>query len=260
MGKVYGLHALQLNPGVTGEDFERFAASNIKQWPGLPGRASCYSMATVAMRSGSMSPSWSWTHRSARPGLANRPDGGHRRRAPVGRRGWTTDGGVATVCQPTARGGGCALYGLPRDRRVGGRSTSPSNGAWSTPETLNDNEHAGMKKPNGAQAPAERAVGPAPPPRPLGVYAATAFHVLSVSVQPSPARVSEEHLTRSAKEEVTGPVEYGAGAPWVDVQEGDVVAEGFLATAADQDWAVERLGDLRQVGEAWAAPIRARKS
>ena len=37
MGKVYGLHALQLNPGVTGEDFERFAASNIKQWPSLPG-------------------------------------------------------------------------------------------------------------------------------------------------------------------------------------------------------------------------------
>ena len=37
MGKIYGLHPLQLNPGVTGEDFERFAASNIKQWPSLPG-------------------------------------------------------------------------------------------------------------------------------------------------------------------------------------------------------------------------------
>lgn len=37
MGKVYGLHTLQLNPGVTGEDFERFAASNIKQWPIMPG-------------------------------------------------------------------------------------------------------------------------------------------------------------------------------------------------------------------------------
>src|SRR6478736_2783734 len=37
MGKAYGLHTLQLNPGVTGEDFERFAASNIKQWPIMPG-------------------------------------------------------------------------------------------------------------------------------------------------------------------------------------------------------------------------------
>src|SRR6478609_2217571 len=37
MGKVYGLHTLQLNRGVTGEDFERFAASNIKQWPTIPG-------------------------------------------------------------------------------------------------------------------------------------------------------------------------------------------------------------------------------
>jgi len=37
MGKVYGLHTLQLNPGVTGEGFERFAASNIKQWPTIPG-------------------------------------------------------------------------------------------------------------------------------------------------------------------------------------------------------------------------------
>ena len=37
MGKVYGLHTLQLNPGITGEDFERFAANNIKQWPRLPG-------------------------------------------------------------------------------------------------------------------------------------------------------------------------------------------------------------------------------
>ena len=37
MGKVYGLHTLKLNPGVAGEDFERFAASNIEQWPSLPG-------------------------------------------------------------------------------------------------------------------------------------------------------------------------------------------------------------------------------
>ena|SRR6476620_4186475 len=37
MGKVYGLHTLQLNPGVTGEDFERFVASNIRHWPTLPG-------------------------------------------------------------------------------------------------------------------------------------------------------------------------------------------------------------------------------
>jgi hypothetical protein len=37
MGKVYGLHTLQLRPGVTGEDFERFAASNIEQWPLLSG-------------------------------------------------------------------------------------------------------------------------------------------------------------------------------------------------------------------------------
>ena len=37
MGKVYGLHTLQLQPGVAGGDFERFVASNIEQWPPLPG-------------------------------------------------------------------------------------------------------------------------------------------------------------------------------------------------------------------------------
>jgi hypothetical protein len=37
MGKIYGLHTLQLRPGVTSDDFERFVASNIEQWPLLPG-------------------------------------------------------------------------------------------------------------------------------------------------------------------------------------------------------------------------------
>ena len=37
MGKVYGLHTLHLHPGVVGDDFERFVASNIEQWPHLPG-------------------------------------------------------------------------------------------------------------------------------------------------------------------------------------------------------------------------------
>ena len=37
MGKVYGLHTLQLRPGVTGDDFERFVANNIEQWPTIPG-------------------------------------------------------------------------------------------------------------------------------------------------------------------------------------------------------------------------------
>ena len=37
MGKIYGLHTLELRPGVTGEDFERFVESNIEQWPALPG-------------------------------------------------------------------------------------------------------------------------------------------------------------------------------------------------------------------------------
>jgi hypothetical protein len=37
VGKVYGLHTLQLRPGVTGDDFERFAASTIEQWPLLHG-------------------------------------------------------------------------------------------------------------------------------------------------------------------------------------------------------------------------------
>jgi hypothetical protein len=35
MGKLYGSHTLQLNPGVAREDFERLAASNIKQWPSV---------------------------------------------------------------------------------------------------------------------------------------------------------------------------------------------------------------------------------
>jgi hypothetical protein len=37
MGKVYGLHSLQLKAGASSEDFERFAARNIEQWPPLPG-------------------------------------------------------------------------------------------------------------------------------------------------------------------------------------------------------------------------------
>jgi hypothetical protein len=37
MGKVYGRHTLQLRPGVTGDDFERFVANNIEQWPTIPG-------------------------------------------------------------------------------------------------------------------------------------------------------------------------------------------------------------------------------
>jgi hypothetical protein len=37
MGKVYGLHTLQLRPGVTGDNFERFVANNIQQWPRIPG-------------------------------------------------------------------------------------------------------------------------------------------------------------------------------------------------------------------------------
>lgn len=37
MGKIYGLHSLELRPGVTGEDFERFLASNVEQLPRLPG-------------------------------------------------------------------------------------------------------------------------------------------------------------------------------------------------------------------------------
>ncbi len=37
MGKVYGLHTLELGPGVNGEEFERFATQSIEQWPPLPG-------------------------------------------------------------------------------------------------------------------------------------------------------------------------------------------------------------------------------
>jgi hypothetical protein len=37
MGKIYGLHTLELRPEVTGEDFERFAADSFEQLPSLPG-------------------------------------------------------------------------------------------------------------------------------------------------------------------------------------------------------------------------------
>ncbi|MET0828481.1 MAG: hypothetical protein ABWY26_03085 [Microbacterium sp.] len=37
MGKIYGLHSLELRPGVTGEDFERFFTSTAEQMPLLPG-------------------------------------------------------------------------------------------------------------------------------------------------------------------------------------------------------------------------------
>ena len=37
MARIYGLHALELRPGVRGEDFERFVARNSEQWPKLPG-------------------------------------------------------------------------------------------------------------------------------------------------------------------------------------------------------------------------------
>lgn len=37
MGKIYGLHSLELRPGVTGEDFERFVTTSLEQLPTLPG-------------------------------------------------------------------------------------------------------------------------------------------------------------------------------------------------------------------------------
>ena len=37
MGKIDGLHTLELRPGVTGEDFERFVAGSLEQLPALPG-------------------------------------------------------------------------------------------------------------------------------------------------------------------------------------------------------------------------------
>jgi hypothetical protein len=37
MGRIYGLHSLELRPGVTGADFERFLTGNLEQLPTLPG-------------------------------------------------------------------------------------------------------------------------------------------------------------------------------------------------------------------------------
>jgi hypothetical protein len=37
MGTIYGLHSLELRPGVNSEDFERFLPSSIEQLPRLPG-------------------------------------------------------------------------------------------------------------------------------------------------------------------------------------------------------------------------------
>jgi hypothetical protein len=61
MGKVYGLHTLQLNPGITGEDFERFAASNIKRWPRLPGWRTTLLKGDRGDEVGQYVSSWSWT-------------------------------------------------------------------------------------------------------------------------------------------------------------------------------------------------------
>jgi hypothetical protein len=37
MGRIYGLHSLELRPGVSGEDFESFLTSTSGQLPPLPG-------------------------------------------------------------------------------------------------------------------------------------------------------------------------------------------------------------------------------
>jgi hypothetical protein len=37
MGKIYGLHTLELRPGVAAEDFERFVADSLEKLPSLPG-------------------------------------------------------------------------------------------------------------------------------------------------------------------------------------------------------------------------------
>lgn len=37
MGKIYGLHSLELRPGVDGDDFERFLTSSLGRLPSLPG-------------------------------------------------------------------------------------------------------------------------------------------------------------------------------------------------------------------------------
>ncbi|SFR93364.1 hypothetical protein SAMN04487846_0789 [Microbacterium sp. cf046] len=37
MGKIYGLHSLELRPGVAGDEFERFLASDAGRLPALPG-------------------------------------------------------------------------------------------------------------------------------------------------------------------------------------------------------------------------------
>jgi len=39
MAKVFGIHEIELRPGVTGEEFEQFMADTISQWPQLEGHA-----------------------------------------------------------------------------------------------------------------------------------------------------------------------------------------------------------------------------
>ena len=36
MGKIYGLHSLELRPGVSGEDFERFLTTSLEGCPHCP--------------------------------------------------------------------------------------------------------------------------------------------------------------------------------------------------------------------------------
>ena len=37
MGRIYGLHSLELRPGVSGEEFERFLTSDAGRLPPIPG-------------------------------------------------------------------------------------------------------------------------------------------------------------------------------------------------------------------------------
>ena len=87
MGKVYGLHALQLRPGVTGDDFERFVANNIQQWPRIPG----WRIAILKGDRGDQVGQYLAlveldSIEARRPGVTKRRDGPDRRRTPVGRR------------------------------------------------------------------------------------------------------------------------------------------------------------------------------
>ena len=119
MGKIYGLHSLELRPGVTGEEFERFLAGSLEQLPTLPG----WRIALLKGERGDQVGQYLALVEVDSIEARNRvsPGGGFDDTA-EGREWLAVAGpdsrGMARIRRPYP-GAGCALYRLPRGHRLG---------------------------------------------------------------------------------------------------------------------------------------------